>query len=237
MKEKFESFKNYKDNKNTITILYPGSFKPLTGAHIDIIKRYLNTPNVKKVILFISPGKRDEIDSEIAYEIAKHILSDFPVDIILDKKSYSPILACYRWIEKNEREPGKYALASSTKENDYKRVKEFSDNYSSNKFGKNLPKGIEVIELPINVDPLTYPNGEPISATQARKDFKEGNYEKFKESFPELPDEKIKYIWDQLLKSKKISSNKELEETGEGNITGREDIYPSEKYITLKNVY
>jgi len=36
-------------NKNNITILYPGAFKPITGAHIDIIKRYLNQSNVEKL--------------------------------------------------------------------------------------------------------------------------------------------------------------------------------------------
>ena len=238
MKGSFMSINEYINRKN-ITILYGGAFKPITGAHIDIIKRYLNQSNVKKVVLFISPGKRDEIDADLAYNIAKNILKDLPVEIVLDKKSYSPILAIYRWIEKKEREPGKYALASSTKENDYKRVKEFVKNYKSDKFRKNLPKGVKIIELPINVDPLINSKGEPISATKVREDLKSKDYNSFKENYPEISEKKIKYIWNQLIGS---SNKKDLEEAGNtgfvetGNLTGYERVTPSQKYKSIKTI-
>jgi len=239
---KFESLKEYGDKLERITILYPGGFKPLTGAHIDFIKRYLEKPEVKKVVLFISPGKRDDISADTAYYIARNVLSGMNVDVVLDKDSYSPILSCYRWIEKPERTPGKYALASSTKGNDYKRVKEFVNNYSPEKFGKNLPKGVEIVELLINADPLTYSNGEPISATRTREDLASGDYEKFKENYPQLPDKKIKFIWDALNKSDNKEADfpvfpDDLEEAGEGVRTGKEDIYPSDKYKTIKGIY
>jgi len=239
---KFESLKEYGDKLEGVTILYPGGFKPLTGAHIDFIDRYLQNPEVKKVVLFISPGKRDEISADVAYTIAQNILSNKNVDVILDKDSYSPILSCYRWIEKPERTPGKYALASSTKGSDYKRVKEFVNNYSPEKFGKNLPKGVQIVELLVNAEPLTYPNGEPISATRAREDLASGNYEKFKENYPVLPDKDIKFIWNTLNQSLNKGQNfpvlpdKDLEEAGEG-IRGKEDIYPSDKYKTIKGIY
>ncbi|NMC61002.1 MAG: hypothetical protein GYA51_16715 [Candidatus Methanofastidiosa archaeon] len=238
---KFESIDEYGNKLEEVTILYPGGFKPLTGAHIDFIKRYLEKPEVKKVVLFISPGKRDDISADTAYYIAQNVLSGMNVDVVLDKDSYSPILSCYRWIEKPERTPGKYALAASTKGNDYKRVKEFVNNYSPEKFGKNLPKGVQIVELLINADPLTYPDGEPISATRVREDLASGNYEKFKESYPILPDKSIKFIWNALNQSDNQEDNfpilpDDLEEAGDG-IRGKEDIYPSDKYKTIKGIY
>lgn len=238
---KFESIDEYGNKLEGVTILYPGGFKPLTGAHIDFIKRYLEKPEVKKVVLFISPGKRDDISADTAYYIAQNVLSGMNVDVVLDKDSYSPILSCYRWIEKPERTPGKYALAASTKGNDYKRVKEFVNNYSPEKFGKNLPKGVQIVELLINADPLTYSDGEPISATRVREDLASGNYEKFKESYPILPDKSIKFIWNTLNQSDNQEDNfpilpDDLEEAGEG-IRGKEDIYPSDKYKTIKGIY
>jgi hypothetical protein len=185
-------------NIEDITILYPGAFKPIHGAHIDLIKKYLTYPNVKKIVLFISPSKRDEITSKLSFDIANNLLSDLPVDIIIDNNSYSPILACYRWIENKERTPGNYALASSNKDEDYKRVKEFTKNYSIEKYGKNLPAGVNIIELPIDTEPLTYSNGEPISASRIRHSLLTCEYQIFKESYPNINEDKIKQIWNIL---------------------------------------
>jgi len=233
----FQSIHEYAKDKKGVTVLYPGGFKPLTGAHINLIDKYLEHPNVKRVVLFISPGKRDEIDADTAYDIAKNTLADRSVEVVLDKKSYSPILAVYRWIENPERDPGKYALASSTKGEDYKRVKEFTKNYQPDKFGKNLPKGVEVVELLVDPEPMTYPDGEPISASRARDAFKKGEYETFKESYPGLREDIIKTIWDKLNKK-----SEDIEEAGLTGFTvskgqdGYEEIYPSQKYKSMKNV-
>ena len=234
----FETLNEYTDQLNGVTVLYPGGFKPLTGAHIDIIKRYLKHPNVKKVVLFVSPGNRDGIDGEKAAKIAKVVLGDLSVDVVYDKKSYSPVLAIYRWIENKERKPGKYTLASSSKGTDYQRVKDFVNNYENPKYQKNLPKGVTVIELPINVSPLTYKDGQPLSATRAREDIKNGNYKKFKESYLGVPEKKIQYIWNAL-----VPKSTDVEEAGLTNFTvskgqqGYSEIYPSQKYKSIKNVY
>ena len=234
----FEKFSDFKKSHKDITILYPGGFKPLTGAHIDIINRYLEHPKVKKTVLFISPSKREEINAEDAYIIAKKLLNKKSVEIILDKDSYSPILACYRWIEKKERTPGKYAMAASTKGNDYKRVKEFTSKYNE-KYKDNLGKGIEIVELPIDVNPLTKENGEPISASEVREDIRNNDFKNFKTNYPNLNINDIKYIWNKLSKSKV----EDIEEAGLENFTiskgtsGYEEIYPSQKYKSHKNVY
>jgi len=217
------------------TVLYAGGFKPITGAHIDIIKRYLKHPGVKRVVLFISPSSRDDIDSKSAYDIAKNIFKKYPVEVVLDKSSYSPILCIYRWIEHKDREPGTYAMASSLKGKDYNRVKEFTRNYNEREFKKNLPKGVKITELPLDVKPLTYDDGTPISASIVRKAILDNDYEKFKKSYPNLPEKIPQYIW------KKLKGNdKEIEESGElpgvGG-SGYQRNYPSQIYKSIKNVY
>lgn len=185
------------DCKDT-TILFPGGFKPLTGAHLDLIKRYTQHPNVKRVVLFMSPSKRDGIEVDVAFKIAKDVLRDLPVDIVLDKNSYSPILAIYRWIQESSREKGNYALAASSKDRDYDRVKEFVKNYTPERFGNNLPIGVKVIELMMDTHPLNYKDGQPISSTSVRQSIKDNNFNRFKESYPNLSDDKITYIWKSL---------------------------------------
>jgi hypothetical protein len=240
---KFCTLDEYKNNKENITILYPGAFKPISGAHLNLINKYLNYPNVKSVVLFISPGKRDNISVSDAFNIAKHVLKSKPVKIVLDYDSYSPILSVYRWIEKKEREPGKYALASSKKEEDYTRVKEFSKNYSIDKFGKNLPDGVKIIELPIDVSPLLYANGKdkgkPISSTRIREDLKNNDYDAFKENYPNVNEKIIKYIWKTLKKKEKVKNIEEAgnEEHVQQSTSNYERVYPSQKYKSIKNVY
>lgn len=184
---------------NDITILYCGAFKPLSGAHIYLIDKYLQYSNVNKVVLFISPSKRGDIDCDIAYYIAKNILKNKNVEIVLDKNSYSPILSVYRWIENKDRKPGFYALASSNKDDDYKRVKDFSNNYSKEIYKNNLPIGVEITECVLDVEPLTYLEGrdkdKPICSSRIREDLQNNDFESFKDNYPfsELKD--IKFIW------------------------------------------
>ena len=183
---------------DNIVVMYPGGFKPLTGAHIDLVQRYLNISAVKKVVLFISPSKREEIDAKIAMEVASSILNDPRVEIVLDEQSYSPILACYRWVEDPKREPGTYVLASSSKGDDYKRVKEFKDNYAT-KYKDNLPTGVVVSELTVDCSPLCYCSGHPISATRAREDIRDRNFEQFKDNYPQLNEDRVMKIWKKLV--------------------------------------
>lgn len=188
---------------NNVHILYPGAFKPLSGAHINLIDQYLKNPAVKHFTLLMSPGKRDNLTSNICYEIAIEILKDYPVQIVLDKNSYSPILACYRWIEQSQRNLGQYSLAASNKDNDYKRVTEFATNYSNTLFKNNLPNGVEVIDFKIDMSPLLYKEGpyknKPISSTIIRQSLIEKDFDLFKLSYPNLSYEKIQYIWDKLI--------------------------------------
>ncbi len=51
-------------NKRNITVLFPGGFKPLTGAHLALAERYAQHPDTDKVILLIGPKDRDGITRE-----------------------------------------------------------------------------------------------------------------------------------------------------------------------------
>ena len=54
---------------NKITVLFPGGFKPLTGAHLALAQRYAESPQVGRVILLIGPNSRDGITREQSIEI------------------------------------------------------------------------------------------------------------------------------------------------------------------------
>jgi hypothetical protein len=234
--ERLDSYEKYKESLNETIILYCGGFKPLTGAHISVVEAYANHPSVKKIILFVSPKDRGGIDCDTACDIINEILNEYPIEIIVDNDSYSPILAAYRWIEKLDREPGKYAIASSTKDEDYKRVRGFLESYTSKEFRKNLPIGVEIIEFPIKIDPLLYENGKPISSTNVRKALEDNNYKEFKKSYPNLPEEKIKRIWNKLTKSKDIEEAGNTEFTETEGLSGYSRTYPSQKYKSIKNI-
>ena len=52
-----------------ITVLFPGGFKPLTGAHLALAQRYADSPQVGRVIMLIGPTPRDGITREQTIEI------------------------------------------------------------------------------------------------------------------------------------------------------------------------
>jgi nicotinic acid mononucleotide adenylyltransferase len=51
------------------TILFPGGFKPLTGAHLALAQRYAEDPQVDRVILLIGPKERDGITRQKTIEM------------------------------------------------------------------------------------------------------------------------------------------------------------------------
>jgi hypothetical protein len=94
-------------------------------------------------------------------------------------------------------------MAASTKGNDYVRAKDFVPNVDKyvtigDKNGRTIPSGINAIELSINVDPLTYNNGEPISATTVRQSIQDNDYDTFRLSYPQFEDALVKNAWQTL---------------------------------------
>ena len=80
-----------------ITVLFPGGFKPLTGAHLALAQRYAESPQVGQVILLIGPQSREGITREQSIEMF-NLLNDNSDIIIQPTKFNSPILAAYEYL-------------------------------------------------------------------------------------------------------------------------------------------
>ena len=189
---------------NKITVLFPGGFKPLTGAHLALAQRYAEDPHVEQVILLIGPKERDGITRQKTIEMFD-LLNSNPKIEIRPTEFNSPITAAYEYLfELPEDATGRYAMAASAKGDDYVRAKDFVpnvDKYATigDKKGRLIPAGIDATELSINVDPLTYNNGFPISATIVRQSLEQNDYNTFRLSYPNNSDAEIKNVW-QILK-------------------------------------
>ena len=182
------------------TILFPGGFKPLTGAHLALAQRYAEDPQVDQVILLIGPTERQGISRIKTIELFNLLNSDPNIEI-QSTEFNSPITAAYEYLFALPKDAtGRYAMAASTKGNDYVRAKDFVpnvDKYATigDKNGRTIPSGIDAIELSINVDPLTYTNGEPISATIVRQSLQDNDYNTFRLSYPQFEDALVKNAW------------------------------------------
>jgi len=196
---------NEKSNEK-ITVLLPGSFKPMHIGHVDLVKRYAKHPDVKEVKVLIGPGIRNGINQKSSLEIAEELLGAFKNVSVEAAKYPSPILTAYKYIE--TAKPGTYAMAGSNKDlgsRGYQRVLDFVKGY--NKGGKyyNLkPEDVKVVELGVNVEPILYSgrsddkNGEPISGRILRQDVLNDDYENFQTNYPGYNDYTIKKIWTTL---------------------------------------
>ena len=189
---------------NKITVLFPGGFKPLTGAHLALAQRYAEDPQVDRVILLIGPKERDGITRQKTIEMFNLLNSDSKIEI-RPTEFNSPITAAYEYLFALPQDAtGRYAMAASMKGDDYVRAKDFVpnvDKYATigDKKGRTIPAGIDATELNINVDPITYNNGFPISATTVRKSLVDNDYDTFRLSYPNNNDGEIKNVW-QILK-------------------------------------
>jgi hypothetical protein len=189
---------------NKITVLFPGGFKPLTGAHLELATRYAQDPNVEQVILLIGPKERDGITRNKTMEMFE-LLNTNPKIKIQPTEFNSPIMAAYEYLfALPEDSTGRFAMAASSKGDDYVRTKDFVPNVDKyitigDKTGRKMPAGIDATELSINVDPLSYSNGTPISATIVRQSLADNNYEAFRASYPQYEDAYVKNAW-QILK-------------------------------------
>jgi hypothetical protein len=190
---------------NRITVLFPGGFKPLTGAHLDLANRYAQNSEVERVILLTGPKERDGITREKTIELF-NILNDNSKIVIQPTEFNSPIMAAYEYLFALPPDAtGRYAMAASAKGDDYVRAKDFVpnvDKYATigDKKGRMIPKGIDAIELSVNVDPLMYPNQQPVSATMVRQSLATDDYETFRMSYPQYSEAKVKNAW-QILKN------------------------------------
>jgi len=186
-----------------ITVLFPGGFKPITGAHLELANRYATHPHVDRVIMLCGPKSRDGITRDKTIQLF-NLLNKNPNIEIQPTNFNSPITAAYEYLfELPEDTSGRYAMAASTKGDDYVRTKSFVPNIDAYKItgdkeGRLIAKGVDAIELNLNVDPLAYDNGNPISASTVRKSISNNDYKTFKSSYPKQQDAVISNAWEIL---------------------------------------
>ena len=189
---------------NKITVLFPGGFKPLTGAHLALAQRYAEDSQVEQVILLIGPTERDGITRQKTIEMFNLLNSNSKIKI-RPTEFNSPITAAYEYLfELPQDATGRYAMAASTKGDDYVRAKLFVPNVDKyrtigDKKGRTIPAGIDAIELNIDVEPLTYDTGQPISASNVRLNLMKNDYNAFRKSYPNNDEAYVKNAW-QILK-------------------------------------
>ena len=188
---------------NNVTVLFPGGFKPITGAHMALAQRYAQNPSVDKVIMLIGPKERDGITRDKSIKMFNLLNRNNNIEI-QPTNFNSPIMAAYEYLfALPEDTQGQYALAASEKDDDYVRVKSFLPNIDKYKTigdrnGRKIPAGIDAIELTVSVDPLKYEDGDPISASAVRAALNADAYSKFKASYPGYDESIIKNIWQML---------------------------------------
>ena len=187
-----------------VTILFPGGFKPCTGAHIYQINQYLNNKDVNEVILIIGDSPRDGIDLNLSYDILSHLFRRNKRVRIF--KAKSPISFAFNYIESNSQLSGTFALGSSLKNGDFLRVKEFYD-YFNVKYPERIPSNVRVVMPPIQVEALNYINrndcfnNKPISASILRQDFLNNDKKNFNANYPNISRYMKDYIWNTLKKN------------------------------------
>ena len=186
-----------------VTVLFPGGFKPITGAHMALAQRYAQNSQVDKVIMLIGPKDRDGITQDKSIKMFNLLNRNNNIEI-QPTKFNSPIMAAYEYLfELPEDTQGQYALAASEKDDDYVRVKSFIPNIDKYKTvgdrnARKIPSGVDAVELTVSVDPLKYPDGKPISASAVRAALNADAYSKFKASYPNYDESIIKNIWQML---------------------------------------
>jgi len=202
MKSILQEFKQHLiEQTSNVTVLFPGGFKPITGAHLALANRYAEDPQVQQVVMLIGPKDRDGFTRTQSIQ-AFNLMNSNPKIRIQPTEFNSPIMAAYEYLfALPEDTAGQYAMAASAKGDDYVRTKSFVPNVDKyktvgDKSGRMMPAGVDAIELTANADPITYPSGEPISATATRQAIADGDYNTFKFSYPGITNEILKNVWE-----------------------------------------
>jgi len=191
-----------KEAQQNITVLFPGGFKPPHGGHYELALRYSEQPNVDQVIILIGPEPRDGFTRDQSIAVWRELVKGNAKILVQKTEVNSPLAAAYKYIE--TAQPGTYALAASSKGDDYKRVQQFVSGHTSG--GKYAREGVKVVELPLDTKPLLYKgrtpeaeeyvpgksgNGKGISASVLRVDLAKEDIQAVKTNYPNITDPNI----------------------------------------------
>jgi len=156
--------------------IVPGAFKPPHLGHLSMVKQYASEAD-EVIVLISSPLKASRgiggnpITAQQSKEIWEMLLADQGLSNVRVEISPepSPIRATYEYVgEEGPLEPGtRLILGASQKGGDFKRWRGAS---------KYVKPGIELLPPEETaVVPANRPNGEPFSATDARKMLEQGD--------------------------------------------------------------
>ena len=194
------------EKEEGITVMLPGGFKPPHQGHFMLAKGYAELPQVKEVVILIGPKDRDGITIQDSEAIWKTLIGGASNIRVQRSKYPSPLLTAYKYIEEDAQSGQTYALGSSSKGDDYDRIRGFVDGHQ--KGGKYYKQGVAVVELPLEMSkPIVYKgrtddqNGQPVSASQLRADLAANDFENFKTNYPGTPDTTTRAIYSVLKKN------------------------------------
>ena len=194
-----------------ITVLFPGGFKPPHAGHLEIVKRYLDDPDIGDINIFIGPHRRPKIDSgaevgvgeEESLKIWNIYLNSLPgserVNLIQmsahSELGRTPMEAAYKWAETKSSPGDVYTMAASSKKqkgNDQHVRSSAFENYFTSGRGKDTAdeRGFFARVHPIATRSLRYTgrgdklDGQPISSTVMRRDAQNGDLGIFSTNIP-----------------------------------------------------
>ncbi len=203
------------EEESGIVVLLPGGFKPPHGGHLELAKRYAEEPNVSRVEILIGPKEREGITRDQSVKVWNLLLAGARNIVVKQVSEDNPLLASYKYIE--TAKPGTYALAASSKGEDYARVKNFVAGHAPT--GKYNKKDVNVVELPLDTKPIVYQNrtdgldGKGVSASVLRKDIASANFDNFKTNYPNIPEATLKQIFT-ILTKKSVAEQHLISEGG-----------------------
>jgi hypothetical protein len=218
-------------------VLLPGGFKPPHAGHLQLARAFASNPKVDEVRMLIGPSVRDGITREQSMAALKVLLANDPKINVVAVDSDSPMVAAYETLmELPPNDKGTYALAASSKGEDYARIQQFAksiEQYKTKKTkdGKSVPKGVNVdTSLKVNVSPLLYNNrtddnnGKGISASVMRKDLLNGDRDNFATNYPGLNKtitDKLYNVFSKTVKApeKKVKKSKPKNKMKESKIS------------------
>ena len=194
-----------------ITVLVPGGFKPPHAGHLEIVKRYLDDPDIGDINIFIGPHRRPKIDSgaevgvgeEESLKIWNIYLNSLPgserVNLIQmsahSELGRTPMEAAYKWAETKSSPGDVYTMAASSKKqkgNDQHVRSSAFENYFTSGRGKDTAneRGFSARVHPIATRSLRYTgrgdrlDRQPISSTTMRRDAQNGDLGIFSTNIP-----------------------------------------------------
>ena len=159
-------------------VIYPGAFKPFHDGHWMQIRKYLDLDGYDvDVTVILSSADREGIKAGTSKSFMDKVFASEPKVRVWISPDASPVRAAYRAVENGR---GVFAMASSGKGDDKKRVDDFV-----RYFRTHDTAGGDVVDVPVDYSPIMYGaradgyQGRPVSSTVVRNDIRTDDFASF----------------------------------------------------------